>query len=137
LPELLKDASKIFKIEEVYADAGYISKSNVKAIAEIGAEPYINSKRNIFVPRNAGHSAWGLMLQKWKHNQILFATHYGRINNAESTFSAFKRKFGDSCRAKTAQSQENEVLCKIVCFNTSILSQSMMQFDLTTGFIAT
>jgi hypothetical protein len=35
----------------------------------------------------------------------------------ESTFSAVKKKLGDSVRGKTETSMRNEVLAKLVCYN--------------------
>lgn len=53
----------------------------------------------------------------------------------ESTFGALKRKFGDFCRCKKPESQENEILCKIVCFNAAVLSEALLQYDLRKGFL--
>lgn len=43
--------------------------------------------------------------------------------NVESTFSAIKRKFGDSVRSKTDAAMKNEVLCKILAHNLTCLIQ--------------
>jgi hypothetical protein len=39
------------------------------------------------------------------------------ITNVESTFSAVKRKFGDSVMSRTDTAMANEVLCKFLCHN--------------------
>jgi hypothetical protein len=41
----------------------------------------------------------------------------------ESTFSAIKRKFGDSVMSKTDVAMVNEVLCKLLCHNLTCLIQ--------------
>ncbi|HEV7224883.1 MAG TPA: hypothetical protein VGN42_19390 [Pirellulales bacterium] len=41
----------------------------------------------------------------------------------ESTFSAIKRKFGDSVMSKTDVARVNEVLCKLLCHNLTCLIQ--------------
>lgn len=134
--ELLDDSAKIFNFREVVADAGYLSKDNVKAIVEIGAQPFIMGKKNVNVPRPyGGVSAWNAMLNLWKNHKMLFAQHYHRRSNVESTFGAIKRKFGDFCRCKKPESQENEILAKIVCFNAAVLSEALLSYDLECKFM--
>lgn len=48
---------------------------------------------------------------------------YHKRSNVESTFSAIKRKFGDSVLSKTDTAMKNEVLCKILCHNLTCLIQ--------------
>lgn len=131
---LLDDTAKIFTVKEVMADAGYLSKDNVKAISNIGAAPFIMGKKNVNVPMK-GYSAWGMMLRLWKKHQMYFAEHYHKRSNVESTFGALKRKFGDFCRCKKLKSQENEILCKIVCFNATVLSEALLSYDLKPEFL--
>ena len=131
---LLDDTAQFFTLREVTADAGYLSRENVKAIVQHGAAPFIMGKKNVHVPRN-GNSSWDLMLRLWKKHQMFFAEHYHRRSNVEATFSAIKRKFGDFCRSKKPESQENEILAKIVCFNASVLSEAMLTYDLRRGFL--
>ena len=132
---LLDDNCKIFNIKEISADAGYLSKDNVKAIHKINAKPFIMGKKNINVPNKNSTSAWGQMLGLWKRNQMYFAEHYHKRSNVESTFGALKRKFGDFCRCKKEESQENEILCRIVCFNTAVLSEALLTDNLTLKFM--
>ena len=117
------------------ADAGYLSKDNVRAISSIGAVPFIMGKKNVNVPSRGKMSSWGAMLRLWKNHQMYFAEHYHKRSNVESTFGALKRKFGDFCRCKKSISQENEILCKIVCFNSSVLSEALLSFDLKCRFM--
>jgi transposase len=46
-----------------------------------------------------------------------FLGHYHKRSNVESTFSAIKRKFGDSVRSRCDTAMVNEVLCKFLCHN--------------------
>ncbi len=59
----------------------------------------------------------------YKHDEFL--AHHHQRSNVESTFSAIKRKFGDSIRSRTPAAMANEVLCELVCHNLCcvILSQ--------------
>lgn len=132
---LLDDTAKIFNVKEISADAGFISKDNVKAATNVGAIPFIMPKKNMNVTTKGPLTPWNVMLRLWKHYQMVFAQHYHRRSNVESTFGAFKRKFGDFCRCKKPGSQENEILCRIVCFNSGILSEALLSYDLRKGFL--
>ena len=131
---LLDETVGVFNVKEVSADAGYLSRKNVRAIGYIGAEPYIMPKKNVSVPRK-GTGPWVEMLQLWKHNQMVFAQRYHLRSNVESTFGALKRKFGDFCRCKLIEAQENEILSKVVCFNGAILAENILSYDLRSGFL--
>lgn len=48
--------------------------------------------------------------------------------NAESTFSAIKNKFGETIKSRNRIAQENEMLCKIIAYNLTVLICAM--FDL-------
>lgn len=48
-------------------------------------------------------------------------TYAGPASNVESTFSAVKRKFGDSVRSRNDAAMVNEVLCKFVAHNLCCL----------------
>lgn len=134
---LLDDTAKIFTVKEVMADAGYLSRDNVKAVSKLEATPFIWGKKGVRITTTGKGTAWNSMLYFWHEEQMFFAQHYHQRSNVESTFSALKRKFGDFCRCKKAGSQENEILAKIVCFNASVLSEALLSYDLNTGFIAT
>jgi hypothetical protein len=43
------------------------------------------------------------------------------------TFSAIKRRFGDSVRSKSELSMKNEVLAKFVCHNITCLIEAMYE----------
>jgi len=135
LPELLDGTSRIFKLKEVSADAGYLSRENVKAIIKVGAVPYIKGKKNVNITFKGRDSAWNVMLKKWKYSQMQFAQHYNLRSNVESTFSMMKRKFGDFCRSKKEESQESEILCRIVCHNIVVLAEALLSYNLSKGFM--
>jgi len=137
LPEMLDDIKGHFNIREFSADAGYLSKKNVKAISQAGALPFIKPKRNVSIPSKGLTSPWGNMLRLWKENQDLFSQYYNKRQNVEATFSMIKRKWGGFCRSKNHTSQENEILAKIVCHNAVILARAMVDFNLDVKFMDT
>lgn len=59
-----------------------------------------------------------------------FRRHYHLRSNVESTFSMMKRKFSDYLKSRKDQSQKNEILCKVVCHNISVLVNGIFELDL-------
>ena len=126
---------KRFKVKEISADPGYLSRKNCELIQDIGAVPYILPKKNVTAYSKGSGTAWQLMIRMWKKHQMLFATHYHRRSNVESTFGMIKRKWGDFCRCKLPITQENEILGRIICHNAAVLSEAMLGNDLKVGFM--
>jgi transposase len=117
---LVKETREGFKIDEVSADKAYISVENFETVAECGGQAFIAFKSN-------SNGAAGGLLEKAYHffqfNQEEYMGRYHKRSNVESTFSAIKRKFGDSVMSKTDAAMANEVLCKILCHNLTCLIQ--------------
>lgn len=117
---LVKDTWKHFEIGEVSADAAYGSLENFEEVAECGGQAFIAFKSNTT-------GGVGGLFEKAFHffqfNQEEYLSHYHKRSNVESTFSAIKRKFGDSVMSKTDTAMVNEVLCKILCHNITCLIQ--------------
>jgi hypothetical protein len=117
---LVKDTRKHFEIGEVSADKAYASLDNFEAIAECGGQGFIAFKAN-------ATGAAGGMFEKAFHffqfHQEEYMEKYHKRSNVESTFSAIKRKFGDSVMNKSDVGMVNEVLCKILCHNLTCLIQ--------------
>jgi transposase len=123
LPPLMKaTAESGFKVDEVVADKGYLSAENAEAVAELGGVPFIAPKVNT---TGAAGGLFERMFHYYQFRREEFLRHYHQRSNVESTFSAIKRKFGDSIRARNPVAMTNEVLCKVVCHNLTrvILSQ--------------
>lgn len=132
MPPLLADAKKLFNIEEVSADRAYLSPENVEAVDAIGAIPYIPFLKHS--RGDEGPEAWKNMYHLFHYKHAEFQTHYGKRSNAEATFSMIKRKFGASVRSKLFSSQVNEVLCKILCHNLSVLNNEIHELGIEPTF---
>jgi transposase len=63
-----------------------------------------------------------------------FLAHYHQRSNVESAFSALKRKFGASVRAKAFPAQVNEVLLKCLCYNLSCLVHAIHELRIDPSF---
>lgn len=134
-PGLVRHTSDNFRIREIYADAGYLSNDNCMSAFEAGALPYIMPKHNTrTIFNNRKSEAWKWMITLWKDNQETFLKHYHMRSNVESTFSMMKRKFLPYIRSKNTESQYNEILCKVVCHNASVLINSLFELDIKIDF---
>jgi len=127
--------SERFRIKEISADTGYLSRKNCELIQDAGAVPYILPTKNVTAYSKGSGTAWQHMIRMWKKHQMLFASHYHRRSNVESTFGMIKRKWGDFCRCKLPTTQENEILARIICHNCAVLSEAMLGNDLKLKFM--
>jgi transposase len=131
LPPLLETTQKRFEIAEVSADKGYIGRTNLEAIVNAGAVPYIPFKSNT---TGKGSELWRRMFHYYQFNRTEFLEKYHKRSNVESAFSMIKAKFGASIRSKTQVAQMNEVLCKVVCHNLCVLVQSIYELGVEPVF---
>jgi transposase len=92
-----------------------------------------------FIPfkSNATGGVGGLFEKMFHYFQFRredFLSHYHKRSNVESTFSAIKRKFGDSVRSKNDAAMVNEVLCKLVCHNLCVVIQEQCELGIEPVF---
>ncbi len=120
LPYLLGRTNRHFEMERVSADKGYLSDQNVMTIASYGAEPLIPFKKGQ-LSRPTASASWKAMWSRFHKTPDEYLAAYHLRSNAETVFSAAKRKFGPSVRGKCFVSQVNEVLCKLLCHNLVVL----------------
>jgi transposase len=115
LPRLTQTAAEHFTVEQISADKGYSSHRNVEAIDSVGATPFVAFNGN--AKGNSKSALWNKLFHFFQFNRDEFLASYHRRSNAESTFSAMKRKFGEIIRSKTPVAQRNELLLKVLCHN--------------------
>ena len=132
LPELVSSTKERFEMGEVSADKAYLGHDNLKAIETAGASPFIPFKLN---SQDDGSPAWRKMHAVFMFKQEEFLAAYMKRNNVESTFSSVKRKFGGSVRSKRFTAQVNEILCKVLCYNLSILVHAMHRLGIEPSFL--
>lgn len=127
LPALVATTGRRFDIAEVSADKAYLSHDNLAVIEAAGALPYVPFKSN---SKGDGSAAWRRMWGLFMYRHDEFLAHYHARSNVESTFSSVKRKFGGAVRSKQFVAQVNEVLCKILCHNLSMLVHAIHEFGI-------
>ena len=131
LPALVESTAQRFQLADVSADKAYLSHANLAAIEKVGAVPYIPFKSN---SQGDGSAAWRRMWGLFMYKQTEFLAHYHARSNVESAFSSVKRKFGGAVRSKNPVAQVNEVLCKMLCHNLSMLVHAMFELGIEPPF---
>jgi transposase len=126
---LVEKTAENFTVKEVTADKAYLSHDNLAQVNALGGTAFIPFKSNS-QPNEAG-SLWQTMYHYFQFRRDEFLSHYHQRSNAESTFSAVKRKFGDAVRSKTETAMKNEVLCKFLCHNIccNIMEQCVLGIE--------
>jgi hypothetical protein len=67
LKELIGKTAERFRMKRVCADAGYLSRENVQAIADVGARPFIMPRKNVR-RLSLGYPAWNKMIHMFEDN---------------------------------------------------------------------
>jgi transposase len=133
-PLLKSSVERGFTVKELSADKAYLSNEILTAIEKVGGVRYIPFKSN---SRATGKSdAWRRLWHMFEAQNDQFLEHYHQRSNVESVFSAVKRKFGASVRAKTFPAQVNEVLLKCLCYNLSVLVHAIHELKIDPSFWA-
>lgn len=118
----------------VTADKGYLSRDNYTLADDLKLNAYIPFKVNS-ISAAGGSPAWHKAYHLFQANRAEFDLHYHLRSNVESVFSALKRKFGEFIRSRTTTAQVNEVLCKLICYNLSVVIHEMFENGIAPNFV--
>ena len=94
--------------------------------------PFIPFKSNS--TQGEAGSVWERMFFYSQFRKDEFFAHYHKRSNVESTFSAIKRKFGDSVRSRSDAAQVNEVLGKILAHNIVVNIHAQCELGIESVF---
>jgi transposase len=139
---LLRDTLAVgFHPGTLVADKGYLSKDNYALADSLGLEAYIPFKANTLsneVNRIRGTknpASWEKAYHLFQANRDEFNRNYHTRSNVESVFSALKRKFGENVRSKNQVAQVNEVLCKLIAYNLTVVVHEMFENGIAPNFV--
>jgi len=142
-PLLREAVAEGFNPSGVVADKGYLSKENYALADSMGLEVLIPFKANTLsneVNRIRGIKnppGWEKAYHLFQANKEEFNRNYHRRSNVESVFSALKRKFGENIRSKNRVAQVNEVLCKLIAYNLTVVVHEMFENGIAPSFVQT
>lgn len=146
LPDLLEKTAKHFTVHSVIADKAYASKTNIEAIVDAGALPYLMFKSNTIenaekrgLSAQAANGAkrdglWEQAVLAMLCNRDEWLHQYHKRSNVESLFSMVKTKFGAHLNTKTDTAQVNEILAKFLCHNICVVIKSMYLLGIDPNF---
>jgi transposase len=129
-----------FRPFAVVADKGYLSADNYALAGSLGIEPFIpfragtvsnevNRIRGVRKP-----DSWVKAYHLFQANRAEFDRNYHQRSNVESVFSALKRKFGENVRSRTPTAQINEILCKLIAYNLTVVVHEMFENGIAPTF---
>ncbi|MFY9717360.1 MAG: transposase [Thermoplasmata archaeon] len=130
-----------FTPEIVVADKAYLSHENFRLVDEFGATAYIPFKVNSIsneVRRIRGVKtppAWDRAYHLFQANREQFAAKYHQRSNVEATFSAIKRKLGESLLSKNPLARFNELLAKILAYNIGVIVHEIHEHGIDPAFV--
>jgi hypothetical protein len=116
---LITKTTDQFNVLRVMGDKAYRSYANLELTVSKGTEPFIPFKS--YAKATSPSETWNRLFGYFIMHREEFLKAYHKRSNAESTFSAIKRVFGDSVRSKTHVAQVNEVLLKMLAHNIRCL----------------
>jgi Transposase DDE domain/SWIM zinc finger len=129
-----------FRPSRVVADMGYMSAENYAIADGLGIEPIIPFRSGTVsneVNRIRGVSkpeSWVKAYHLFQANRAEFNRRYHVRSNVESVFSALKRKFGENIRSRVAVAQVNEIICKLICYNLTVVVHEMFENGIAPSF---
>jgi transposase len=123
-----------FQIDEVSADAAYMSEKNMETVLDHGGMPFIQFRNNTTADSPRTGQVFKNMFHYYSLNQERFFEHYHKRSNVETTFMMIKTKFGDAIRSRTETAMVNEALCKVLSHNLCVLITSIHELGLRPKF---
>lgn len=117
---LIKATAAGFFINEVSADKAYSSRANHNVVGEVKGQAVIPFKSNA-TGRAGGSPLWRKAFHLFQACRPEFDARYHKRSNVESTIGAIKKKFGETLKSKNRIAQENELLCKVLAYNLTVL----------------
>lgn len=132
LVPMLDNTTEIgFTVNELSADKAYNSIDNYNAVSAVGGTAYIPFKSNITGQTKSSRAKlWRRAFHYFQLNQDVFYEHYHLRSNIESTNIAVKSKLEDYVRAKNFVAQVNEVYCKLIAYNITVLINAMYELGI-------
>jgi transposase len=121
-----------FEILEVYADKAYLGGENIRAIAMLGAIPFVPPKARTSAEGKS--TTWKQMYSLYDNDREEFDSHYHQRSNVETVFSMMKAVFDVRLRAKSECAQRTELLAKALSHNIRVLIQCKYQLGITLDF---
>jgi transposase len=111
-------------------DKGYLSRDGCNAVREAGGKAQFKIKSNTS-SRPENSPEWKRMVTAQKNEYPQEIDDYNTRQNAESTNSAKKRKFGSKIRCKLDSTKEAEAMMKWCAYNITSICRAYYDKDIS------
>jgi transposase len=81
-----------------------------------------------------GSPTWVKMFRYFNEHNEDFMKHYHKRSNIESVWSMIKARFGDHLKSRKEESQDNEIILKVLCHNLCVLVQEIFMRNIDINF---
>ncbi|MFH0875762.1 MAG: hypothetical protein V1859_07530 [archaeon] len=122
-PHVKKIIDQGFSIKHVAGDKGYLSRDGCNAVKEAGGQANFKIKYNT-VSNAKSSQEWKRMVTAQKEENIDEINNYNVRQNAESTNSAKKKKFGSCIKSKLDITKETEAMGKWCVYNLTAICRA-------------
>ncbi|MDF1538780.1 MAG: IS5 family transposase, partial [Candidatus Thorarchaeota archaeon] len=121
IPLLKRISHRTLKV--IYGDKAYISRRNVQFIADLGAYPGIEPKKNLGV-NSRGHRGYGQPMREYRADPEEWKRvhEYGKRSLVETVFGMMKLRFTGSLSSRRYKEQRRELLIKVILHNIERLN---------------
>ena len=131
---LIRDVYQYYSPSIMLGDKAYLSRSNFELASKMGFLMFSPPKKN--TTRRAGKAvSWGEMMTFCTHHHDKFYQIYHQRSNVETTFMAMKKRLGETISNKSNVGQVNELYCKAIAYNISLLSNAYFTLGLECPFV--
>lgn len=115
-PPLRRMLRLVKRIGLFFADGAYACRATLKLILQKGGSPFIPFSKAT-TGNSKGCMAWGIQFQFFKNLHSIWMHIYNQRSRVESVFSAIKRRYGDSLRARSRKARYREIVFKLLAYN--------------------
>lgn len=130
----VEKVSQKFKIDHWSGDSAYLIRDLCSLVKAKGGRAHFRIKSNT-IANAKGSQEWKRMVSLQKNHDQAEIDELNLRQNAESTNSAKKRKFGSTTLCKKAYSQINDIKSSWLCYNFSVLSRAFYEHDIIPFFL--
>lgn len=121
---VFRDTAEAFPVAAVVGDGAYANRKNVTLVRDAGASPFFPPRADTITKQHTA-SGWADMVAFFIMRRAEFDAIYHTRSNVESVNSAIKRRFGETLRSRSVTSRTNELLCKLIAYNLTVLVQQL------------
>lgn len=134
-PLLLERAARAgFDLKEATADKAYNARANFEIAKELGIQAYIPFKSNQ-TGQSRGSKAYHDAFLFFAYHRDKFDEHYRQRGQVEVTFGAWKQVVGETIASRKFTAQVNELLCRTIAYNITMLIHAMFAIGLLPDFL--